>query len=152
MITMTRGTVLGAMALVATLGIAGARASETKIKKQDLPAPVQKAMAAEVQGATVKWFAKEIEDGKTFYEVETMKNGHSRDLLFDSEGTLVEVEVDVSIDTLPAAVKSALSTQGKLLRVESVTKGTTMVYEGHVEKGGKQSEVKVTPDGKPVTP
>ncbi len=152
MITMTRGTVLAAMALLATLGVVGARASETKIKKQDLPAPVQKAMAVEVQGATVKGFAKEIEDGQTFYEVETMKNGHSRDLLFDPEGNLVEVEEDVSIDTLPAEVKSALSTQGKLLRVESVTKGKSMVYEGHIEKGGKRSELKVTPAGKPVTP
>jgi uncharacterized membrane protein YkoI len=149
----TRATALVAAVLIGGVGVvAGVQAQESKIQKKDLPAAVQKAMESEVQGSTVKGFAKEIEDGKTFYEVETTKNGHARDLLFDPSGSLVEVEEEVALDSLPAAVKSALSGQGKLLKVESVTKGTTTVYEGHIEKGGKKSEVKVTPDGKPVTP
>jgi uncharacterized membrane protein YkoI len=149
----TRATALVAAVLIGGVGVvAGVQAQESKIQKKDLPAAVQKAMESEVQGSTVKGFAKEIEDGKTFYEVETTKNGHTRDLLFDPSGSLVEVEEEVALDSLPAAVKSALSGQGKLLKVESVTKGTTTVYEGHIEKGGKKSEVKVTPDGKPVTP
>jgi len=149
----TRAIALVAAVLIGGVGVvAGVQAQESKIQKKDLPAAVQKAMESEVQGSTVKGFAKEIEDGKTFYEVETTKNGHTRDLLFDPSGSLVEVEEEVALDSLPAAVKSALSGQGKLLKVESVTKGTTTVYEGHIEKGGKKSEVKVTPDGKPVTP
>jgi uncharacterized membrane protein YkoI len=125
-------------------------AQETKVKKKDLPAAVQQAMEREVQGATVKGFAKEIEGGKTFYEVETIKAGHSRDILFDPNGQVVEVEEEVALDTLPAAVKDALSAAGKVTKVESVTKGQTVVYEGHIVKAGKRSEVKVTADGKAV--
>jgi uncharacterized membrane protein YkoI len=107
-------------------------------------------MEREVQGAKVKGFAKEIEDGKTFYEMETVKAGHSRDILFDPSGQVVEVEEDVELTALPAAVKDALSAAGKLTKVESVTKGQTVVYEGHIVKAGKKSEVKVTADGKPL--
>jgi uncharacterized membrane protein YkoI len=125
-------------------------ASEKKIDKKDLPAPVQQAVEHELQGGTVKGYAKETEHGKTFYEVETTKDGHSRDLLFDPAGKLVEVEEEVGIDSLPAAAKQALSTgHGKLTRVEAVTENGTTFYEGHF-KGGKASEVKVTADGKPV--
>jgi ribonucleotide reductase alpha subunit len=76
-----------------------------------------------------------------------VKNGHTRDLLFEANGTLAEVEEEVALDTLPAAVKTALAAHGTLVKVESVTKGTTVVYEGVVEKTGKRSEVKVTPEG-----
>jgi uncharacterized membrane protein YkoI len=152
MVTRTTLLVGTAFAAAVLASASTLMASEKKIQKKDLPAAVQKAMEPEVAGATVKGFAKEVEDGKTFYEVETTKNGHTRDLLFEPSGTLAEVEEEVPLDTLPAAVKTALSAHGKLLKVESVTKGTTTVYEGHIEKGGKRSEVKVTPEGKPVTP
>jgi hypothetical protein len=125
--------------------------SETKIQKKDLPAAVQKAMESEIQGATVKGYAKEVEEGKTFYEVETTKSGHARDLLYSPDGTLAELEEEVAMDTLPAAVKTALEGVGKLRMVEKVTEGSKTFYEGHYAKGSKKSEVKVTADGKPVT-
>jgi hypothetical protein len=108
-------------------------------------------MASEIQGADVKGYAKETEEGKTFYEVETTKNGKTRDLLFESNGTLAEVEEEVPMDTVPAAVKTALEAQGKLKMVEKVTEGSKTFYEGHYAKGSKKPEVKVTPDGKPVS-
>lgn len=150
----TRPTMIVATSLVAVMlaGTNGAAQSEKKIQKKDLPAAVQTAMQGEIAGATVKGYAKEIEGGRTFYEVETTKNGHGRDLLFDASGNLAEVEEEIAVDTLPAVVRSALEAHGKLVKVESVTKGKTMIYEGHIEKGGKRSEVKVTPEGKPVAP
>ena len=39
----------------------------------------------------IKGYAREVEGGKTLFEVETTVNGHSRDLLFDAKGTLVSV-------------------------------------------------------------
>jgi uncharacterized membrane protein YkoI len=145
---MTRITHVFAVFLIAT-GVA--LASETKVQKKDLPAAVQKAMEKEVEGATVKGFAKEVEDGKTFYEVETVKAGHTRDILFDATGQVVEVEEQLALDAVPPAVKTALAAQGTIVTVEAVTKGQTVVYEGHLKKGGKSTEVKVTPDGKAVT-
>jgi hypothetical protein len=41
---------------------------------------------------------------------------------------------------------------GKILRVETITKNNAIVaYEAEVESAGKKSEIKVGPDGKPIT-
>ena len=67
-------------------------AAERKIGPQDLPPAVQKAVPGETKGAQIKGYNQETEKGKTYYEVETMLNGKSRDVLFDASGALVEVE------------------------------------------------------------
>src|SRR5712664_1826899 len=98
-------------------------AADKKIQAKDLPPAVQKAVREETKGATIKGYVKEVENGKTMYEVETSINGHSRDLLFDASGQLVEAEEAIALDAVPAAVKSALEARGKVLSVETVTKG-----------------------------
>src|SRR5712692_1234527 len=105
-------------------------AQEKKIQMKDLPPAVQKAVQEQTKGMTVRGLSKEIEKGKTFYEAETTVNGRTRDLLFDANGQLVEVEEELSLDTLPAAVKAAFEgAQGKVMKVESVTKGQAVTYE-----------------------
>lgn len=104
-------------------------------------------MQEQTKGATLVGLSEEREDGKVFYEAETKVNGHTRDLLFDSAGTLVEVEEDVALEALPAAVQSALRAHGKVLKVESLIKGSTVTYEAQVEKAGKKTEVVVDTNG-----
>lgn len=120
---------------------AGLFASEKKIQLKNMPAAVQKAVEEHTKGSTIVGYVEEHEDGKVFYEAETKVSGRTRDLLFDANGVLVEVEEEVAADTLPAAVKTALSTRGKVLKVEAVTKGSIVTYEAEVEKNGKKSEV-----------
>jgi hypothetical protein len=59
---------------------------------------------------------------KTFYEVETTVSSHTRDLLYDATGKLVEVEEEVANDAVPAAAMKALMARGKVSKVESVVK------------------------------
>jgi hypothetical protein len=129
-------------------------AQEKKIKRSDLPPAVEKTVAAESTGATVKGFSTEKEKGETFYEAEMMINGHSKDVLIAADGTVVEVEEQVVLDSLSADVKAGLQTKagkGKILKVESLTKkGKLVAYEAKVETNGKKSEVQVGPDGKPL--
>jgi hypothetical protein len=47
-----------------------AEAQEKKIKRQELPPAVEKTVAEQSQGATIKGFSTEVEAGKTLYEVE----------------------------------------------------------------------------------
>jgi len=65
---------------------------------------------------------------------------------------IVEVEEEVSIDSLSDGVKAGLSTKaggGKILKVESLTKnGKLVAYEAKVETAGKKTEIQVGPDGK----
>ena len=68
--------------------------------------------------------------------------------MFDATGHLIEVEEQIAIDSAPAAVTTALATRGKILRLESVTKGIRVTYEGVVEKNGKKIEVAVDGNGR----
>src|SRR5690242_10787811 len=96
-----------ASALVVSLFAALAWASETQEKLKDLPEPVRKTAQEQSKSATVHGYAKEIENGKTFYEVETKVNGKSRDILIDPTGAVVEVEEEVALDSIPPAARAA---------------------------------------------
>jgi uncharacterized membrane protein YkoI len=141
---------LSLTAAVLVLGVTAVSGADKKIQAKDLPPAVQKAVQEETKGATIKGYAKEVENGKTMYEVETTVNGHSRDLLFDATGKLVEAEEAIALDAVPSAVKTALEARGSVLTVETVTKGKTVTYEAQVEKNGRKSEVAVDAAGKPV--
>ena len=138
----------GWLALMMLVAVATAARADEKIRKSDLPAAVRAAVDAETRGATVKGYGRERENGQTFYEVETVLSGRTRDLLFDANGRLVEVEEEIAVSSAPAAVKSALESRGKLVRFEKVTRGARVTYEGVVEKKGKKTEVAVDADGK----
>ena len=135
--------ILAAIALSAGAGIA----AETKVKLADLPAPVQKTVREQTKNAQLKGLSREVEDGKTFYEIETIANGKSRDVLVDPSGQIVELEEATTLESVPAPVKAALALRGKVLSVETVTKGSAVSYEAVVSKNGKKSEVAVEADG-----
>jgi uncharacterized membrane protein YkoI len=145
------------LALIATFALtplAFAQAQEKKLQRSDLPPAVEKTVAAQSQGATIKGFSQEKENGKTFYEAEMMVDGHSKDVLIDPAGNVVEVEEQVALDSLPAAVKDGLqgkAGKGKISKVESLTKHDKLVaYEAVVQTDGKKKEIQVGPDGKPL--
>ena len=129
-------------------------AQEKKIKRSDLPAAVEKTVAAQSRGAVVRGFSQENENGQTYYEVELTVNGHGKDVTMDQAGAIVEVEEEVALDSLPPAVKDGLQAKagkGKVVQVESITKhGKLVAYEAGVATGGKKSEVQVGPDGRPL--
>jgi uncharacterized membrane protein YkoI len=137
----TIGTVLGMSAAVV-------HAADKKVQMKDLPMAVQKAVQEQTKSATLVGLATEKEGGKTLYEAETKVNGKTRDLLFDAAGRLLEVEEETSIDNVPAAVKTALQSRGKLLKIETLTKDKTVTYEAVVENKGKKSEVELDANGK----
>ena len=149
----THLAILAASALLAA-GSLYAQEHEKKIKRSDLPPAVEKTVAANSQGATIKGFSSEKEDGKTFYEAEMTVNGHTKDISMTADGSIVEVEEEVAMDSLSADVKTGLQAKagkGKILKVESITKKDKLVaYEAQVNTNGKKSEVQVGPDGKPL--
>lgn len=140
----------GALALAFLFAIS-ASAQEKKLKKSELPAAVQKTADEQSKGATVKGYSTEVEDGKTLYEVELTVNGHSKDVSMTGDGAIVEVEEEVAMDKLPAAVREGLQKKagaGKITKVESLTKqGKLVAYEAQVRTNGKKSEVQVGPNG-----
>ena len=149
-----RRIIIGAVAALFVAGVASAQEKEKKIKRSDLPAAVEKSVGEVSKGATIKGFNQETENGKTAYEVEMTVNGHSKDVLMDASGNVLEIEEEVALDSLSAEVKAGLTAKaarGKIGKVESLTKGGKLVaYEAHVQTAGKKSEIQVGPDGKPL--
>jgi uncharacterized membrane protein YkoI len=117
-----------------------------------LPPAVEKTVAEQSAGATIQGFSTEIENGKKVYEAALTVGGHARAISLDERGTILEVEDEVTIASLPPAVKAALTKaagKGTIEKVETLTKnGKLVAYEADVKTGAKQREVQVGPDGK----
>jgi len=143
------------IAILAGLFIAGmSPAQEKKIKRSDLPPAVEKTVAEVSKGATIKGFSEETENGKTIYEVGIVIKGYTKEVELEPSGTIVEVEEEAAMASLPANVKAGLTARAagsRILKVESLTKnGKLVAYEAKVETAGKKSEIQVGPDGKPL--
>ncbi len=125
---------------------------EKKMQMKNLPPAVQATVKEQSKGATIRGLAKEVEKGKTLYELELKVNGHNKDMMIDASGKIISVEEQVALDTLPAPVKAEIVKQagkGKIVIVESLTEGGTLIaYEAAIKTGGKSREIKISPDGK----
>ncbi len=142
------------MAFCATIIAASAAlsyASEQPIRLADLPAAVQNTAHEQSKGAVIKRYVKDNEDGKLEYEVEMTIDGHSKDITIAPDGDLLEVEEQVNLHALPAAVRQGLQEkagQGAITKVESITKkGQLVAYEAQVRTAGRHSEIQLGPDG-----
>jgi hypothetical protein len=130
---------------------ASAQEYERPVKMRQLPAAVQATAKEQSKGATVRGYSKEVEGGQTFYEVSLRVGGRNKDVLIDPTGAVVEVEEEVSLDSLPQAARAEIEKhkgRGRIVMVESKAKnGTIVSYEAHIKVGRKYLEVQVTPDG-----
>jgi uncharacterized membrane protein YkoI len=147
-----RNTFANALGSVLTLlfwtGIASA--SEKRVNYEDLPPAVQKTAQRESQGATLRGYSKEIENGKIEYEVEMIVAGKSRDVSIDPSGKVIEVEQQVALDAVPAAAMAAILKEAKgdsIRKVEEVRSDAETAYEAQILRNGKHREVRVHADG-----
>lgn len=137
-------------AIVLTIVFANAFASDKPVKMKDLPTAVQRTVQEQSKGATVRGLSTEVEHGRTIYEVEMTVNGHGKDVSMDASGTVIEVEEEVALGSIPAAARAAIvkaAAGGKIAKVEKVTGGKEVAYEAALRKDGKRSEVRVSADG-----
>jgi hypothetical protein len=147
-------TVVGTMLLLSSALSLTAQDHEKKIKRSQLPPVVERTITEQSKGAQIRGFTQEREAGKTYYEAEMKVNGHSKDVLVDAEGIVIEVEEEVNPASLTEAVRKRLQAEagtGVLRKVESITKKNKLVaYEAQVVTNGKHSEVQVGPNGQPL--
>jgi threonine dehydrogenase-like Zn-dependent dehydrogenase len=142
------------LALIATAAQLTAAQAEAHVPCKTLPAAVLHQAKVEAVDATIRGCVKDKEDGKLTYEVETLKDGRSRDILFDASGTVLEVEQEVAAGSLPPAVSDAIARAAngsKVGKVESVTRGGVIAsYETTIMKKGRRQEIAFSPQGTPV--
>ncbi len=119
-----------AIGLVTILGlsvlIVPARADEETIPIKKLPEAVLKAIKKKFPRAEIEKASKEVEDGKTTYEVELEIEDRSVNVAMKADGTILEIEKEIPLDEAPKAVKKKLAAKypgAKIGKIEEVTKG-----------------------------
>ena len=148
--TSRRVPILFTCSFVGIFAMGIANCQETKIKFSDLPPAVQETAKAASKGATVKGYSKEIEKGKTEYEVQLLVNGKSRDVSIDPAGKVIETESQVDFASVPDKAKDAIQKEAggaKVEKVEEVKSDKATVYEAVIHKGGKKHEIRVLESG-----
>ena len=130
-------------------------AAEHSIACSTLPSAVQQKSKLVLDGAVVHGCVRDISKGKTNYELELLKDGRSRDVTFDSEGNVLEVEEQIDFAALPKPVADAIQKKAgsHLGKIESLTRGGTLIsYETTVNLNGKHQEIAFRPDGSAMKP
>jgi len=130
-----------------------------KEKKITLPAAVKAAISALYPNAEIDEVEIE-EEGLKVYEIELEENEDEFDVTVAPDGTIVEVETEISLDDLPAAVKAAILAAADGAQVEEVSKEVTYAvvtlveleepqtsYEVELVKDGNEVEIEVAADG-----
>ena len=137
------------VAMIALVGVSQLRAQKVQLK--DLPPAVKATVEAETKTATLKGLSKDKENGKVVYELESLVNGRTRDLMIDSAGKVYVIEEQLDVDKAPAPVKAALEAKGKILVLESVLEHGKTHYEGQVQtKAGKKIAIELDAAGTPI--
>ncbi|MEP6783746.1 MAG: PepSY-like domain-containing protein [Acidobacteriota bacterium] len=138
--------------IVALVVIASSIASAQAARKAapKVPPAIATAFKAAYPNATIKGVSREKYAGKDAYEVESVENGRSRDLIYRLDGTVAVVEEELADADVPAAVAAAVKTdfpQATVTKYErSIEKGVTS-YEVAL-KGAKVKEAQYTEAGK----
>src|SRR5260370_42021123 len=85
-----------------------AATQDKRLQRSDLPPAVQKTADEQSAGATLRGYSSETEDGELEYEVALTVHGHARDVTIAPDGTVLEIEEEVALDSLPTAARAGL--------------------------------------------
>lgn len=129
-----------------------ANAQPKRIAWTDLPRPVQTAVDQESKGATIRSYSVETDQGSKVYDVELVADGRSKDVSLDAKGNILQVEQEISMDSLPVAAQETLAAaagNGVIDKIKSLTKrGALLAYEALVKTGTQSSRILIAPEGK----
>jgi hypothetical protein len=134
-----------------------ALADEEKVPPDKVPQAVVRAVKKRFPEAEMKQAGKELEGGKTVYEIAIKDKGHAIDVTLTPEGKILEFEREIDAKDMPKAVAKALrnkyakATYKTVEEVIKVKDGKERLayYEIKLVTAGKKSlEVTVTPAGK----
>jgi putative PepSY-like beta-lactamase-inhibitor len=146
-------TVIALLSIVA--GATSALAQEQKISCTAVPAAVREAFAKAFPKATIKECAKEVEKGKTSYEISSTEGETRRDVLFYADGRLIVVEEVVPFSSVPEPVQRAVKGRypgGEVTLAEKLIRDGAVLYEFRIRDGSKQVEIVLDGGGNEVKP
>ena len=144
---------LGFVTVIVSLLSFIAFAQEVKLKKKQVPRAVISAFESAYPQATIRGFAREKENGQVYYEVESGEGQMTRDVLYNPDGTVAEIEESIPAGDLPADAQEALRAKypgSVVTKVERITRGNVTEYEAHAKLGKKSVSMEFDSSGKPL--
>jgi len=141
-----------AVAMIAITVVA--QETEKKITAKQVPAVVIVNFKAAYPKAVIRGYAKEIEDGKQYYEIESREGALHRDVLYNPDGTVAEIEESIASSGLPQAAVEAMKAKypkGAISLAEKTTAGDKITYEVKGRQGRKSFTMEFDADGKPLS-
>lgn len=126
----------------------GQEAEVTKMKLTDTPVAVQTAIKAASGSATVTVVEKETKDGLTLYEAAWTVGDVDHEVNVNEAGEVIETEMSVSGDAVPAAVKAAAMKHLPKGATAEFEKKMVVLYEIEAMVDGKKVEMLVDPSGR----
>ena len=130
-----------------------AEAKPAVVDLKVLPEAVLAAFKAAYPKAEIKGASKEVENGATQFEIESVDGKLNRDLLYTPEGKVIEFEETTAPENLPEAVQKTLAKDypgAKVLKAEILTKGEVKLFELSLQINDKKMGVTIDPAGKIV--
>jgi uncharacterized membrane protein YkoI len=127
-----------------------AAAQEKKISAKEMPAPVIAAFKTAYPGASIRGYSREKENGRTYYEIESREGQVSRDVLYNPDGTVAEIEETIDPNDLPAEVRQAVQSRypkGVIAKAEKTVAGDKVSYEVRIRQGIKRVTIELDPNG-----
>jgi hypothetical protein len=140
-------------AAVALLSISGV-AQEKKITASQVPAAVTAAFKSSYPKATIRGYAEEKEDGKVLYEIESLDGGARRDVLYNTDGTVAEIEESIAATDLPGDAQQTIKQKyprAVIMLVEKTTVGDIVGYEVSLRNGRQRIAMEFDSSGKVKT-
>jgi hypothetical protein len=149
-----RKSVAAFLMLIAGSALAG----EKEISESEVPKAVLDSVAKKYPAAKRTGFAREVDKGKTVFEVQLVDGGHKIDVDVSPEGTILETEEELAFDAAPPAVKAALARSAKYAkwtvkraeRVVTAGNDAEPRFEIAVANGKDKAELVFSADGKLV--
>ena len=118
--------------LVGLVPASPARRDEVKVSLDKVPAAVMNAVKRKFPMAKIEGAEKNVEDGKTTFEIGIEQDDRDITVSLKEDGTILEIEKEIAVKDLPTAVKSAIAAKyprATLKKAEEVTEGDKVTYE-----------------------
>ena len=139
------------IAVALSLFSLSAAAQEKKITARQVPAAVITAFKTSYPNAAIRGYAQEKENGKVFYEIESREGTTQRDILYNADGTVAEIEESIAAADLPAAAQEAIHEKypkAVIVLAEKTTAGDRVGYEVVARQGKRRITMEFDADGK----
>lgn len=136
-------------------GMAMAQDEEQVVPCKKLPIAVMRAFSKSYPKATIKACAREVEEGKTAYEVASRENTVGRDVLYDAKGNVIVVEETIAMAGAPKTVQQAFNkkySKAEIILAEKLMRGSSVNYEFQIKLKGKIHEVVFDSVGNEIEP